>query len=412
MDTSPLLPPEPSEPSAERRSAHGSSHAPSHRGPRWRAVLAGAVAGGALVAAVAVPVTVHVARGGADTPAAATTVPDQAPGQFGEQQAPDQVPDRVTPRTDGRLDTSGSSSTGADASADQSAGVVLVDTVLTHGAGAGTGMVIDSGGLVLTNYHVVEGATAVTVTIATSGTSYDATVVGHDATADVALLKVDATGLTPVTLDTDGTTAGERVTAVGNGLGQGYLSAVTGSVLAEDQSITASEGAGTSERLTGLLETDAAAVSGFSGGPLLDDQGEVVGITTAASSRGPSTTSTAAGGESYAVPIDSALAVVDRIESGDETGSVSIGPAAYLGVAVSSSGVDVLDVTGGGPADGAGLVAGDRITGVGGASVSSLDDLRAALAMHEPGDRVGLRWTDAAGVTHAAAVRLGASPVS
>ena len=181
-------------------------------------------------------------------------------------------------------------SSGTDATDEQSQGVVLVNTVTPTGEGAGTGVVLSADGLVLTNYHVVEDSSTVKVTVATTGDTYDAEVVGHDQTADVALLQLDgAEDLATAKLDDDGISPDDAVTAVGNAEGQGFLSAVTGTIVAEDQSITAGEGHGpfgSAEDLTGLIETDAAVVPGYSGGPLLDDENEVVGINTAASSNG------------------------------------------------------------------------------------------------------------------------------
>ncbi|HYF72986.1 MAG TPA: trypsin-like peptidase domain-containing protein, partial [Nocardioides sp.] len=299
--------------------------------------------------------------------------------------------------------------TGTAATAGQSQGVVLIDTTLTDGEAAGTGLVIDAAGLVITNYHVVEGSTSVAVTVATDGTTYDAEVVGFDATADVALLQLeDAAGLAVVDVDDDGDPAvSDAVTAVGNAEGGGSLLASSGTVVALDQTITTattavSEGA----ELTGLIQTDAYVVGGYSGGALLDEEGEVVGITTAASQGGPT--------ESYAVPIEDALAVADQIAAGEESADVQVGPAAYLGVGVvdTGAGVRVGSVEAGTAAADAGLEVGDLLTAVGGARVTSLDTLRAALAAWEPRDRVTLRWTDAAGTRHRASVTLGESPVA
>ncbi|CAI9401823.1 S1C family serine protease [Nocardioides sp. T2.26MG-1] len=388
---------------------------PAHRWT-WRSTLAGAVAGGVLAASVAVPVTWATLRDDSRDAVAQTTT--SATGDDltddlteGSTQLP-QPPswDQLAPGAgDLGTGTDTDAATSTDATADQSRGVVLIETTLTDGAAAGTGLVIDATGLVLTNYHVVEGSTSVTVTLATDGTAYDATVVGFDETADVALLQLDgASGLDVVDLDDDGDPAvSDTVTAVGNAEGQGSLSASTGTVVALEQSITTaattmSEG----EDLTGLIQTDAYVVGGYSGGALLDEEGEVVGITTAASQAGRS--------ESYAVPIEDALDVAEQIEAGDESADVQVGPAAYLGIGVvdTGAGVQVGQVEAGTAAAGAGVEAGDRIVALGGHPVGSLDALRAALATFEPGDRVVLRWTDTAGTSHRATITLGASPVA
>ncbi|MFC6344115.1 S1C family serine protease, partial [Nocardioides hankookensis] len=316
---------------------------------------------------------------------------------------------------DDQLGGSTSNQTGdqTDASAEQSQGVVLINTETTAGEAAGSGLVLDSSGIVLTNYHVVEGSTSVKVTIASTGDTYDATVIGHDQQADVALLQLDgASGLQTVKLDDDGDPAvGDEVTAVGNAQGQGYLSASTGSVVDVDQSIdTQSEGTVDGEHLTGLIETNAYVVGGYSGGALLDDEGEVVGITTAASSGGVA--------QSYAVPIEDALQVAQQIEDGTDGDGVQVGASAYLGIAISqdatgtTGGVQVGQVQSGGAAAQAGIEAGATITGIDGTAITSYDVLKSTLATYQPGDSVTLRWTDTSGSAHSAQVTLGESPVN
>jgi S1-C subfamily serine protease len=396
-------------------------HAAPRRGRRWRGAVAGAVAGGVLAASVAVPVTwafAHVDQPTAS--AAAGTVPQQGtvptvPDQQQPQQLPPQQPQQLPGQGGiggfGSQDPYGgqSTSTGeADATADQSQGVVLIDTTLTNGAAAGTGLVLDSSGLVLTNYHVVEGSTDVQVTIATTGATYTAKVIGHDQAADIAVLQLDnASGLATVNLDTNGDPAvSDAVTAVGNAQGQGYLSASTGDVVALDQSITTqSEGSAQGESLKGLIETNAYVVGGYSGGALLDDQGEVVGITTAASSGGVT--------ESYAIPIDNALTVAHAIESGDEGNGVQIGASAYLGLGIANtSSMQIASVESGSAAAGAGLAAGDTLTKLGDTTITSYDVLRSTLASYQPGDQVSIGWTGGNGQSHTATVTLGESPVN
>ena len=392
-----------------------------HRGWRWRATIAGAVAGGVLAASVAVPVTWAVTH--VDQPVASSAAPvapqqgtvPTAPDQQQPQQQPQQLPGQGGLGQGGLGGFGGqnpygqSTSTGeADATAAQSQGVVLIETALTNGAAAGTGLVLDESGLVLTNYHVVEGSTDVRVTIATDGTTYTAKVIGHDQSADIALLQLDgASGLTTVNLDNDGDPAvSDAVTAVGNAEGQGYLSASTGDVVALDQSITTqSEGSALGENLSGLIETNAYVVGGYSGGALLDDQGEVVGITTAASSGSVA--------ESYAIPIDDALSVVQAIESGDEGNGVQIGASGYLGIGIANtSSMQIASVESGSAAAAAGIAAGDTLTSLGDTTITSYDVLRSTLAAYQPGDQVSIGWTDGSGQTHTATVTLGESPVN
>jgi S1-C subfamily serine protease len=384
----------------------------------WRGLVAGAVAGGVLAASVAVPVTWQAVRqdSGTTTSSASGSV-TQTTGDTPAATDPDpdwrSVPDATTPYGGyaGGTTAGGSSATsaGSDATDAESAGVALVDTTLTDGSGAGTGLVLSADGLVLTNYHVVADSTDVQVTIATSGETYDADVVGFDETADVALLQLEgASGLTTATLDDDGgARVDEAVTAIGNAEGQGHLSASSGTVVKVDQPITTSDRDGTvAEHLKGLIETDAYVVPGYSGGALLDAEGEVVGITTAAS--------TGDAVESYAVPIADALRVVGQIEAGTESAGLQIGPSPYLGISVAttSGDVQVAEVEAGGAAEQAGIAAGDTIVGVGGTAVPTLDDLAATLATHEPGDRVRIGWRDSAGTVHHATVTLGESPVN
>lgn len=320
----------------------------------------------------------------------------------------------------------GSSATTVDAqpaTTAESVGVVLIDTELAYegGAGAGTGIVLTSDGEVATNYHVVEGATTIQVTIATTGTSYTASVVGHSAVSDVAVLKLkDAKGLTPARIDDDTVALGDEVTAVGNAGGTGTLTAADGSVTDLSSSITtASEGPVASETLTGLIETDADVVPGDSGGPLLDAEGEVVGIDTAASS-GSSI-------DGYAIPIDDVLAVVKQVASGTETSTVQIGANPFLGVQVtettmayagdfastnSGSGALVAGVLAGSPAEQAGLSVGDVITAVNSTQVDAAYDLSTLLAAHNAGDTVTITWTDSSGASHHATVTLAASPTA
>ena len=222
-------------------------------------------------------------------------------GQFGDsQQWPDQSQETLS---QGQTTT---------ATAKQATGVVVVEAQMAdeNAVAAGTGMVLTSNGLVLTNNHVVEDSDAIRVTIPSTGRTYTATVVGTSASQDVAVLKLsNASGLTTVTLDEDhDLSTGDSVTGVGNAGGTGNLVAASGSVTALDQDITTQAEQGTaSESLSGLIQTDAAIQSGDSGGPLLDDEGEVVGMDTAASSSGRSV--------GYAIPITTAIKVAKQIVS-------------------------------------------------------------------------------------------------
>ncbi|MCL1869864.1 MAG: S1C family serine protease [Promicromonosporaceae bacterium] len=303
----------------------------------------------------------------------------------------------------------------ADATATQERGVVVIETVLGYeGAqAAGTGVVLTSDGEVLTNNHVVEGSTQIKVTVAATGATYTATVVGTDATDDVAVLKLQgAHGLETAPLS-DGTTptVGSAVTAVGDAGGTGTLTAATGTVTALDQTITTqSELATVGESLHGLIEVSADVIPGDSGGPLLDAAGRVVGIDTAASSGSVDVTG-------YAIPLTTALTIAGSIESGTASSTVTIGYPAFLGVQIASQytgvgGAVVAGAIDGTPAQAAGITAGSTITAVDGTPVTSASGLTAALAGHKPGDRVSITWDDASGQQHSATVTLAQGPAA
>jgi S1-C subfamily serine protease len=301
----------------------------------------------------------------------------------------------------------------------QQVGVVDIDTVLKYqGArAAGTGMVISSSGEVLTNNHVVNGATSIKVTIVSTGATYTATVVGTDPTDDVAVLQLqNASGLQTVRTGDSSTVApADQVTVVGNANGVGGTpSSATGTVVATGQSLTASDESGANaETLTDMIEINAAVIAGDSGGPLYNSDGKVVGMDTAASSGrtfggDAAVSSTVA----YAIPINRALSIATQIESGHETSTIHIGAPAFLGISSVDTvqGVVVAGVADGSPAARAGLSAGDVITSVGGTAVESAEGVSSAIKSHSPGDRVTVTWTDTVGTSHSATVTLATGP--
>jgi S1-C subfamily serine protease len=311
-------------------------------------------------------------------------------------------------------DGSGSAGSGGakpvtSATSAQETGVVDIDVVLggTERA-AGTGMVLTSDGEVLTNRHVVEGETSISVTVAATGRTYAANVVGISTTTDVAVVQlVDASGLATVKTSSSDVSTGDAVTGVGNAGGTGGTpSAAPGTVTALDRSITASDADGSNpERLTGLIETDAAIQAGDSGGPLLDSSDAVVGMDSAASAQG---------NDGYAIPIATALAVAHQIEthgSGTQAGAGTTAPTAhrgYLGVQVEdgAGGALVDGVVQGSPAEAAGIEAGDTITSVAGHAIDSARALGAVTAQLSPGTTVTVTWTDQSGATHGARITL------
>ena len=301
-----------------------------------------------------------------------------------------------------------------EATAAESVGVVDVTTVIDYGQteAAGTGVVLTSNGEILTNNHVVDGATKITATVVSTGRSYPATVVGTDAGDDVAVLQLSgASGLDTAKLSSDDVSVGDEVTAVGNAGGTGGTpTAAEGTVTALDQSITASgEDGSDPEQLTGMIQVDADIQAGDSGGPLYDSHGGVVGIDTAASSGQTAAT------VGFAIPIEKAVSIADRIESGADSATIQQGTPAFLGVQLSQDAAGAATISGvvdGSPAAAAGLQAGDTITAVGGTTVDSADALSAALAERNPGDQVRVTWVDGSSTSHTATITLVAGPAA
>jgi S1-C subfamily serine protease len=310
----------------------------------------------------------------------------------------------------------------------------LVDINSTFGyeqaSGAGTGIVLTSTGEILTNNHVIDGATAISVTDVGNGKTYKATVVGYDVTQDVAVLQLQgASGLTTAKIGNSSTaTVGEGVVAIGNAGGTGGTpSAAGGSILALNQQITASdELGGTSEQLTGLIEVNADVEPGDSGGSLVNSSGQVIGIDTAASGSNGADDPFAAyesagsGNQGFAIPINEALTIARQMVAGTASTTVHIGGTAFLGVELGStdsyygeptvSGAQIAGVIDGGTAAQAGLAEGDVITSLGGHTVDSATTLSTLMAGYHPGTKVELGWTDVNGQSHSVTVSLGSGP--
>ena len=315
----------------------------------------------------------------------------------------------------GRLPSNGggTSTSVTLANAKQKVGVVTIVSTLRYqnSQSAGTGMILTSNGEVLTNNHVINGATSIVVTVASTGKSYRADVVGTAPTKDVAVLQLrNASGLKTAKLadNSDDAKVGDSVVGVGNAGGTGTLRASSGKVTDLEQTITASDdGSGTNaERLTGLIQVDAPIISGDSGGPLYDSSGEVIGMDTAASANPTEATA-------YAIPIEDAVSVADQIEAGNESSTIHIGLPAFLGVSISSASSvkgALVESLLNGPAAAAGIRPGAVITKVGGTSITTGSALRTALAKYQPGDHVKITWTDAAGTSHSATVTLATGP--
>jgi len=295
-------------------------------------------------------------------------------------------------------------------------GVVDVNTTLGYeqGTAAGTGILLSGSGEVVTNNHVIRGATSIRVIVVATGRSYSATVLGYSVTSDVALLKLKGvTGLATASIgDSSALRVGQTVTAVGNAGGLGGSPTVTkGQVTALHQSITVVDGFGGAQRLRDLVRSTAGVQPGDSGGPLLDGGGRVVGVTTAAAGGFRFQNGGTAG---YAIPINDALSIAKQIHAGRSSAIVHVGPTAFLGVLTRPSskvtGALIEAVVPGTAAAKAGIAQGDVITWFNGHSVSSAKALTAAVLALAPGTKVQVRWVNPSGARSQAIVRPTAGP--
>lgn len=274
--------------------------------------------------------------------------------------------------------------------------VGIITTITTNGmwgqqtsAAAGSGFILTADGYIVTNYHVVEGGSSVTVSTY-DGDSYAARVVGYDESNDLAVLKIEATGLSPVVLGSSSAlNVGDTVLAIGNPLGELTFSLTGGMVSALDREVSFSDGS-----VMDLIQTDCAINSGNSGGALFNLYGEVVGITNAKYS-GSSSSGASIDNIAFAIPIDSVRAIVESIV---EKGYYA---KPYIGVSVTDvsaelqkygipAGAAVQDVTAGGPAAAAGLRVDDVITAIDGETIGDVAGLKRAIAKCKAGDTLVL----------------------
>jgi S1-C subfamily serine protease len=336
-------------------------------------------------------------------------------------------------------------------------GLVLINTTLQYDseAAAGTGMVVNADGLVLTNNHVIEDSTKITATVVSTGKTYPARVIGYDQTGDMALIQLqNASGLKTVPVgNSSSAKTGEAVVAMGNAEGQGHITATAGHITALNQTITASDEAGstTTETLHGTIQTNADIVPGDSGGPLASSVG-VIGMDTAGND--PSDQEPAAG---FAIPIDTALSVARQIAAGHASSVITIGYPPFMGIFVGSgsssnpqtqaqqqqdqqnggsggsastpacytsnadltvpsaiapvsSGTLIDGTICGSPAASAGMTGGAVITAVNGQAVGSPQDLASILARFHPGDTISVTWVSPSGQRTTSSLHLTAGP--
>ena len=369
----------------------------------WNRIAAFIVLIAVVAAAAGAGIGWGLARAVNNRPVAQATTSPEAPIQ------------QVTPGTS----TSPSSTTDAIA-AKVSPAIVDINTVLGNGAAAGTGMLISSTGEILTNNHVVNGSTSITVTVQGRSQKYSAHVVGVDISQDIAVIQIDGSvsGLPTVKFaDSSSLQVGETVVALGNALGRGGAPNVTsGQITALDQTITASSGGSSSETLNGMIQSDAVIYEGDSGGALVNTSGQVVGMITAGQAQGFRSSASDVG---FAIAANTAVGVVNRIRAHEEAADLTYGQVGFLGVSVQtldafsaqqlglsvSSGALVTSVQPGSGAEAAGIARNSVITKVGGASVTSSDTLGTAIRSHRPGDGVSVTWVNQGG-SHTATVTL------
>jgi S1-C subfamily serine protease len=400
-------------------------------------------------AAVGVTLAVYPAASSAGTsPSGADAVPSPAASPAGGTAAADseqQVVNKVEP------------------------GLVVINTTLRYSseAAAGTGMVINPSGLVLTNNHVIEGATKITATVVATGKTYPAAVVGYDKTADIALIRLQgAAGLTTVPIGNSATVkAGEPVLALGNAEGQDAIVPAAGRVTGLNKTITATDqGTASSETLNGMIQISAGIVPGDSGGPLASSAGQVIGMDTAADSVSVSQQQPAG----FAIPVDTALSIASQIAAGHASPALTVGYPPFLGIftgsgtssnpraqaqqqeqrsgfgdgfggfggfngfggtgttpacyasstglgvpsaiAPVSSGALIDGTICGSPAASAGMTGGSVITAVNGQPATSPAQLQGILARFRPGDTISVTWVSPAGKQAASRLRLTAGP--
>ena len=413
---------------------------PSGRATAWRSAAAVLVIAAAALAGAGIGHAAWPSSRSANVAAPLTTTPSSGgTGGAGTQSGPGLSPSYGSSPFSGSGSTGSGSgnSEGAGAPSDVSAiaakvdqAMVDVNTTLNYqdAEGAGTGIVLTSNGEILTNNHVVDGATKISVTDIGNGKTYAATVVGYDLGHDIAVLQLQgASGLKTAQLATSKPSIGEAVVAIGNAGGTGGTpTSAGGSITALGQSITASdELTGSSEPLSGLIEVNANVEAGDSGGPLVNAAGQVIGMDTAASQ---GFAFSAQGNAGFAIPLSAAIPVANVIEAGQASATVHIGLTAFLGVLISSTsnnpyfgqytgggnttsaGVAVSSVVSGGPAQSAGVAAGDTILSLNGQTVTSPAQLTKLLVPHHPGQKVELGWEDQTGQSHTTTVTLASGP--
>ena len=267
--------------------------------------------------------------------------------------------------------------------------------------GQGSGAIIDSDGVIVTNYHVVQGAVRVRILFQDGHDPVDGRVIGTRSDFDLAVIKVPTSGLTPIKLGRSGSLRlGDDVIALGFPLGLGGPTVTKGIVSGKNRELDIPREEGDDVNFQGLLQTDAAINPGNSGGPLIDTAGRLVGINTAAAG------AASAENVGFAIAIDSALPVIEELLSqppedrawlGVLAGNMEPTLAAELGLPTDLEGALITEIVGGAPADEAGLEPGDVIVSIDGEPVQGNEDLTSILTEHDPGETVTVEIVNADG---------------
>jgi S1-C subfamily serine protease len=288
-------------------------------------------------------------------------------------------------------------------------GIVDIYTTLgfENGVAAGTGMIVSRTGEVLTNNHVISGATRFKVIDVTTHRRYNATVVGYSVSRDVAVLQLaQASHLQSIKLGPAvHVRVGQAVVARGNAQGLGGApKAAPGRVLALHRQVRARDETGAAETLPNMIATDAPVEPGDSGGPLEDSHNRAIGMVTAGSTSGVH--------RGFAIPIRQALLSARLIMSGKSSPTIHVGPTAFLGVVLKdvAKGAQIARIVPDQPADAAGLVVGDVITSLNGRTVSSSSDVRKTVLSLVPGTAVSIAWTDSTGAAQTGTITPASGP--
>lgn len=297
-------------------------------------------------------------------------------GDYPTQQLPPQLPDD-------------SSSHAIAVSDEMRVGVGFVSGNTDTTVSSGTGLVLSSDGIVVTNYHVVQRTENLSVRLSVEGETYSAHMLGYSQTLDVAVLQLeDASGLTTINASEGHPFVGDEIISVGNARGGGILRASSGYIAGLDETVrvASSYGGFGEDDLRNMIAMTTGAVPGYSGGPTFNRNNQVIAMTTAGSQRVTSSS------QSYAIPIDRVHRVVDEVLAGNQSDEIRIGPPAFLGITITGEDIPAVStVIPDGAAAQAGVQPGDLILAIDGEDISTAKELLQIISRHDPGDQLALK---------------------